>query len=136
MVVVIGGGIICDVLLDVILFWMMNFIYLICLVLVLLWVIFFWKYLIYMYNMFFIFDSIGFVLFIVVGISKMIDLGYVFWVVIIMGIMIGVVGGVICDVFINEILLIFCKEIYVMVCVIGGVIYWGFDCFGVDVVLM
>ena len=36
----------------------------------------------------------------------------------------GAAGGVIRDVFINEIPLIFRKEIYAMACVIGGLVYW------------
>ena len=36
----------------------------------------------------------------------------------------GSAGGVIRDVFINEIPLIFRKEIYAMACVIGGIAYW------------
>ena len=82
--VAIGGGTIRDVLLDVTPFWMTNPIYLICSALALLWVIFFRKHLIHMHNTFFIFDSIGLALFTVVGISKTIDLGYAFWVAIIM----------------------------------------------------
>ena len=133
--VAIGGGTIRDVLLDVTPFWMTNPIYLICSALALLWVIFFRKHLIHMHNTFFIFDSIGLALFTVVGISKTIDLGYAFWVAIIMGTMTGAAGGVIRDVFINEIPLIFRKEIYAMACVIGGVIYWGLDRLGVDAAL-
>jgi len=49
--------------------------------------------------------------------------------------MTGAAGGVIRDVFINEIPLIFRKEIYAMACVIGGVIYWGLDRLGVDAAL-
>lgn len=41
-----------------------------------------------------------------------------------MGSITGAAGGVIRDVFINEIPLIFRKEIYAMACVIGGLFYW------------
>ena len=41
-----------------------------------------------------------------------------------MGSMTGAAGGVIRDVFINEIPLIFRKEIYAMACVVGGIAYW------------
>lgn len=85
-----------------------------------------------MHNTFFLFDSIGLALFTVVGISKTIDLDYPFWVAIIMGTMTGAAGGVLRDVFINEIPLIFRKEIYAMACVIGGVIYWMLHLLGVD----
>ncbi len=120
----IGGGTIRDVLLDVTPAWMLNPIYLICTGLALFWVIAFGRYLIHLNNTFFIFDSIGLALFTVVGVERSISLGYPFWVAIIMGSMTGAAGGVIRDVFINEIPLIFRKEIYAMACVLGGIIYW------------
>ena len=112
----IGGGTIRDVLLDVTPGWMTDPIYLICTGLALFWVIAFGKYLIHMHNTFFLFDSIGLALFTVVGVGKSIALGYPFWVAIIMGSITGAAGGVLRDVFINEIPLIFRKEIYAMAC--------------------
>lgn len=56
--------------------------------------------------------------------GKSLSLGYPFWVAIIMGSMTGAAGGVIRDVFINEIPLIFRKEIYAVACVVGGLVYW------------
>lgn len=41
-----------------------------------------------------------------------------------MGSITGAAGGVLRDIFINEIPLIFRKEIYAMACVIGGLVYW------------
>ena len=117
----IGGGTIRDVLLDVTPGWMTDPIYLICTGLALFWVIAFGKYLIHMHNTFFLFDSIGLALFTVVGVGKSIALGYPFWVAIIMGSITGAAGGVLRDVFINEIPLIFRKEIYAMACVVVGV---------------
>jgi len=131
----IGGGTIRDLLLDVTPFWMTDPIYLICSALALFWVIVFGKYLIHLHNTFFIFDSIGLALFTVVGVGKSISLGYPFWVAIIMGSITGAAGGVIRDVFINEIPLIFRKEIYAIACVIGGLVYWGCDLFGMDQML-
>ncbi|MDR0962401.1 MAG: trimeric intracellular cation channel family protein [Mediterranea sp.] len=129
-VTAIGGGTIRDVLLGVTPGWMTNPIYLICTALALGWVILFGKYLIHLNNTFFIFDSIGLALFTVVGVSKTLSLGYPFWVAIIMGSITGAAGGVIRDVFINEIPLIFRKEIYAVACVLGGIVYtvchyWG-----------
>lgn len=120
----IGGGTIRDLLLDITPFWMTNPMYLICSGLALFWVIVFGKYLIHLNNTFFIFDSIGLALFTVVGVGKTLTLGYPFWVAIIMGGITGAAGGVLRDVFINEIPLIFRKEIYAMACVIGGISYW------------
>lgn len=130
-VTAIGGGTIRDVLLGVTLGWMTDPIYLICTGLALLWVILFGKHLIHLHNTFFIFDSIGLALFTVVGVGKSIVLGYPFWVAIIMGSITGAAGGVIRDVFINEIPLIFRKEIYAMACVVGGTVYWMCDLVGV-----
>ncbi|WP_321480004.1 trimeric intracellular cation channel family protein [uncultured Bacteroides sp.] len=120
----IGGGTIRDLLLGVTPFWMTTPVYIICSALALLWVIFFGKLLIRLHNTFFIFDSIGLALFTVVGVGKTLALGYPFWVAIIMGSITGAAGGVIRDVFINEIPLIFRKEIYAVACVAGGLIYW------------
>ena len=99
---------------------MTNPIYLICTGLALIWVICFGRWLIRLNNTFFIFDTIGLALFTVVGVGKSIALGYPFWVAIIMGSITGAAGGVIRDVFINEIPLIFRKEIYAMACVVGA----------------
>lgn len=130
-VTAIGGGTIRDVLWGVTPGWMTDPIYLICTGLALLWVILFGKHLIHLHNTFFIFDSIGLALFTVVGVGKSIVLGYPFWVAIIMGSITGAAGGVIRDVFINEIPLIFRKEIYAMACVVGGTVYWMCDLVGV-----
>lgn len=123
-VTAIGGGTIRDVLLGVPPGWMTSPVYLICTGLALLWVILFGKYLIHLNNTFFIFDTIGLALFTVVGVGKSIEAGYPFWVAIVMGGVTGAAGGVLRDVFINEIPLIFRKEIYAMACLLGGVFYW------------
>mgnify|MGYP001053549599 CR=1 FL=1 len=121
----IGGGTTRDLMLGLTPFWMHQPSYLIVTGLALLFVIIFGKYVIRLNNTFFIFDSIGLALFTVVGASKSLALGYPFWVAIIMGSITGAAGGVLRDVFINEIPLIFRKEIYAMACVIGGLAYWA-----------
>ena len=134
-VTAIGGGTIRDLLLDVTPFWMTNPIYLVCSALALFWVVLFGKYLIHLNNTFFLFDSIGLALFTVVGVEKTIALGFPFWVAIIMGGITGSAGGVMRDVFINEIPLIFRKEIYALACIIGGIVYWLCNWMGVDLIL-
>ena len=119
----IGGGTIRDLMLDVTPFWMTNSIYLICSALALVGVILFGKFLIRQQNTFFLFDTIGLALFTVVGIEKTLALHFPLWVAIIMGTITGAAGGVIRDVFINEVPLIFRKEIYAIDCVIGGLVY-------------
>ena len=120
----VGGGTLRDLLLDVTPGWMTDPIYLICTALALVFVTVFGRLLIHLNNTFFFFDTIGLALFTVVGVGKSLALGYPFWVAIIMGSMTGAAGGVIRDVFINEIPLIFRKEIYAMACVVGGLAYW------------
>lgn len=119
----IGGGTIRDLLLGITPFWMTDPLYLICSAGALLWVILFGKSLIHLHNTFFIFDSIGLALFTVVGVQKTLGLDYPLWVSIVMGTITGAAGGVIRDVFINEIPLVFRKEIYAMASVIGGMIF-------------
>ena len=119
----VGGGTFRDMMLGTTPFWMTDPVYLLCSGLALLCVILFSKYLIRLNNTFFLFDAIGLALFVVVGIQKTLDFGFPLWVAIIMGTMTGSAGGVIRDVFINEIPLIFRKEIYAMACVIGGVVF-------------
>lgn len=132
LVTAIGGGTIRDLLLDVTPFWMSNTIYLTITALALLWVMVFSKYLVHMNNTFFFFDAIGLALFAVVGIQKTLDAGFPLWVATIMGTMTGAAGGVLRDVFINEIPLIFRKDIYAMACVMGGLTYWVCGWVGAD----
>ena len=120
----IGGGTIRDLLLDVTPAWMTDPMYLICTAFAMFFVILFGKYVIRLNNTFFIFDTIGLALFTIVGFSKAYTLGYPFWIAIIMGSITGAAGGVLRDIFINEIPLIFRKEIYAMACVVGGLVYW------------
>ena len=119
----IGGGTTRD--------WMHQPSYLIVTGLALLFVIIFGKYVIRLNNTFFIFDAIGLGLFTVVGIEKSLVAGFPMWVAIIMGMTTGAVGGVIRDIFINEVPLIFRKDIYAIACILGGLIYFACDFFAV-----
>ena len=122
-VTAIGGGTIRDLLLNLPPFWMSQASYLLCSAVALLFVIIFRRYLVKLDNTFFIFDAIGLALFTVVGIEKTLDLHFPFWVAIIMGAITGTAGGIMRDILINEIPLIFRKEIYALASIIGGVCY-------------
>ena len=76
-------------------------------------------------NTFFIFDAIGLGLFGVVGIEKALAFGFPMWVAIVMGTITGAFGGMIRDILINEVPLIFRKDIYALACVFGGFIYYA-----------
>lgn len=123
MATAIGGGTIRDVMLGVTPFWLTNSIYIICCAISLLWVVLFGKYLIRQQNTLFIFDTIGLALFNVIGVEKALQFGFPYWTAVVMGSITGAGGGVIRDILINEVPLIFRKEIYAMACVAGGVIY-------------
>lgn len=131
----IGGGTTRDLLLGVTPFWMQQPSYLIVTGFALFFVILFSKSLIKLNNTFFIFDAIGLGLFVVVGIEKSLQTGFPFWVAIIMGMITGSVGGIIRDILINEIPLIFRKDIYAIACILGGIIFFICDKLGVNPVL-
>lgn len=120
----IGGGTLRDVMLSQTPFWMMDNVYLIVTALALGIVILFGRYLIRLNNTFFIFDAVGLGLFTVVGIEKTLAGGFPLWVAVIMGTMTGAAGGVLRDILINEVPLIFRREIYALACVFGGVVFW------------
>lgn len=122
-VTAVGGGTVRDVLLNVTPFWMEQPSYLIISGLALLFVIVFRKQTIRLNTPFFIFDTIGLGLFVVVGVVKTIDYGFPMWVAIVMGTITGSFGGMIRDILINEEPLIFRKDIYASACVFGGIAF-------------
>lgn len=122
-VTAIGGGTIRDLLLDVTPFWMLQPSYLIVTGLALIFVILLGKQVIRLSNTFFIFDAIGLGLFVVVGIEKSLAAHFPFWVAVLMGTITGSAGGILRDILINEVPLIFRKDIYALACVVGGLVY-------------
>lgn len=133
-VTAIGGGTIRDLLLDVTPFWMLQPSYLIVTGLALIFVILLGKQVIRLSNTFFIFDAIGLGLFVVVGIEKSLAAHFPFWVAILMGTITGSAGGILRDILINEVPLIFRKDIYALACVVGGLVYLA--CFKLGVLPM
>ena len=123
MATAVGGGTIRDIMLGVPPFWMTNPVYIICCALSLGYVICFGKKIIHQQSTWFIFDTIGLALFNVIGLEKTLNMGYPVWTAIIMGCVTGAAGGIIRDILINEVPLIFRKEIYAMACIAGGIVY-------------
>lgn len=123
-VTAVGGGTIRDLFLGVTPFWMIQPSYAIITFLSLITVIVFKKWIVRLNYTFFIFDAIGLALFTVVGFEKSMNAGNPTWINIIMGCITGAAGGVIRDVLINEVPLIFRKDIYAMACIGGGFFYW------------
>ena len=113
-VTAVGGGTIRDILLNATPFWMTQASYLIISGLALLFVLIFRKSVINLNNTFFIFDAIG------LGLA----FGFPMWVAVIMGTITGAFGGMMRDILINEVPLIFRKDIYALACVFGGIMYY------------
>lgn len=134
--VAIGGGTVRDVMLGVTPFWMTSSLYMSCAVLALLFTVVFSRSLKKLDNAWFVFDTLGLGLFTVAGIQKTLECGHPFWVAIIMGCITGSAGGVMRDVFLNNIPVIFQKEVYATACVAGGFIYWGLALLNISVTWM
>lgn len=124
LVTAIGGGTLRDLLLDVTPFWMLQPHYFIITGVALLAVLLFKERMLKIGRTLFLFDTIGLGLFTVVGITKSMDAGLPVWVCIVMGTITGSVGGVIRDMLLNQVPLLFRKDIYALACVAGGVIYF------------
>ena len=128
----IGGGTLRDVMIDATPFWMTKSIYIICTGIALIVVLIFKKYLVRLNNTWFIFDTFGLAFFTVAGIQKSLMYGFPFWVAIIMGCITGAAGGIVRDVLINEIPLIFRKEIYALASIAGGLLFLLLSIVGVS----
>jgi len=124
LVTAIGGGTLRDLLLDATPFWMLEGKYFLTTGVALIATLLFKDKLFKWGSTLFLFDTIGLGLFTIVGITKSIDAGLPFWVCIIMGTITGSVGGVIRDVLLNEVPLLFRKDIYALACVAGGGVYF------------
>lgn len=122
-VTAIGGGTIRDLFIGVTPFWMLNPIYLWATLLAMLFVVIFKNKVIKLHYTVFLFDSIGLGLFVVVGAEKTLGMGFAPWVAIIMGVITGSFGGMLRDVMVMQIPLIFRKEIYALACVVGGLFF-------------
>ena len=112
----IGGGTIRDIMLGLPIFWMRNPFYLIISALALVYGILQHRYksTSKQRKTILLFDTLGLALFTIVGIQKTEQLGFPFWTAIIMGTITGAAGGVMRDVLVGTVPLIFRKEIYAM----------------------
>ena len=72
----------------------------------------------------FLFDTIGLGIFTIIGIEKGIEINLHPIICIILGTMTACFGGVVRDILCNEIPVIFRKEIYATICILGGILYF------------
>lgn len=116
----VGGGTVRDLLLDIPVFWMHDL--LTCAVILITSIIsMIFKSLEKNFKVtLFIFDSFGLGLFTIIGIQKGLNADIHPLICIVLGTITGCFGGIIRDILLNRIPLIFRKEIYATACIVGG----------------
>ncbi|MBE9488554.1 MAG: trimeric intracellular cation channel family protein [Bacteroidetes bacterium] len=119
----IGGGTVRDLLIQKEVFWLTSPSYFLCTLIGMFMVIVFKRIVIKLDYTFFIFDAAGLGLFTLTGIVVTLDAGYSMFMAIIMGTITGSVGGIIRDVLINELPLVFREDIYATASIAGGLIF-------------
>jgi len=79
----------------------------------------------------FLFDTLGIAFFTVLGVEKSLSLGVRPEIAAIMGMFSAVMGGVIRDTLVNEIPILFRKEVYASACLAGAILYLVLNYYGV-----
>ncbi|MCM1310052.1 MAG: trimeric intracellular cation channel family protein [Bacteroides sp.] len=128
LVTALGGGTLRDAILCQPAFWVADFRFFLAYFLVtllgLILVVVFRDKLVRRERMLLIFDAIGLAMFTVIGIEKALDRDCAMGVCITMGMLTGAFGGVLRDILLNRVPLIFRKDIYAMASLLGGIVYW------------
>jgi len=123
-VTAIGGGTLRDLILDLHpLVWIDNYLYLIVIMLGALVAFIAREELQKLRKTLFLFDTLGIAFFTVVGLSKALTTEINIAAAVLMGMLSAVAGGLIRDTLINEIPLIFRKELYATACFLGAIVY-------------
>jgi uncharacterized membrane protein YeiH len=132
-VTAVGGGTLRDLLIGIKpVGWLNAPLHLLIIVLTVLLAIIFVKQLKYVRKSLFLFDTIGIGLYTMVGIEKGLAAELSPVMCIALGTITASFGGVIRDILCNEIPVIFRKEIYATVCILGGLVYFLVIQFPVD----
>lgn len=124
-VTAMGGGMLRDMLIgNTPVVWMKDLTYLFIIALGTVTAIIFRKKLMYLRKSLFLFDTIGLGIFTIIGIEKGIEAGLHPVVCITLGTMTACFGGVVRDILCNDIPVIFRKEIYATICILGGIVFF------------
>lgn len=128
-----GGGTIRDsVLGSTPTFWVIDMWYLIVISIAVLLTFCFKEYIMGLKKTLFLFDTIGIGVFTIIGFEKTVALGFNPIIGILMGVVSAVFGGVLRDTFVNDLPIIFRKEIYATACIVGALMYILLSYFSVD----
>lgn len=135
-VTAVGGGTIRDLLIGATpVGWMGNIMYLYIILLGVIITFLFKGIVRKLRKALFLFDTIGIGVFTVLGVKKALLVGIDPPIAVMMGMFSAVLGGVLRDMLLNEIPLIFQKEIYAMACILGGVLFVILQHFGLSLEL-
>lgn len=122
----VGGGTLRDILIGKTpVSWMLNMTFVYVIFGATLVAILFKSYLKYVKRSLFLFDSIGIALYTIAGVQIATVVGLHPVVCVVLGTISACFGGVLRDILCNEIPVIFHKEIYATVCILGGSVYLG-----------
>ncbi len=127
----LGGGTLRDILLDIQPFWMSSPDYVLVTLSAVFAVFLFGRRWLLGQVTWFIFDTIAISVFMIIGLEKALMYGQPEWVAVIMGVITAAFGGVMRDICINEVPLIFRKELYALACAAGGIVFLGLDWIGI-----
>jgi uncharacterized membrane protein YeiH len=131
-VTAVGGGTLRDMILGIRPTWVVDGNYLIAITIGVIIAISFKYYILKYRRTFFLFDTLGIALYTVVGVQKALLFNVAPLAAIIMGMFSAVMGGVIRDTLINEVPLIFKKEIYATACLSGASVFVLLKLFHMD----
>ncbi len=132
-VTAIGGGTLRDILIgNLPVSWMRNETATIVIFSSAIATLFFGRYLRHLTTTLFLFDALGLGLFTIVGIKLGMEKQFSMGICIALGAITACFGGVVRDVLLNHIPLLFRKEIYAMACIAGGLVYFGLLKLSVD----
>lgn len=123
-VTAIGGGTLRDLLIGAPVAWLHNMVYIYVILATVVFAIIFKAKLVYISETLSFFDTIGLAAFTLIGLEKALEAGFDPIICIITGTMTGCFGGVIRDILLNKIPVIFHEEIYATACIIGGLSYF------------
>lgn len=124
-VTAIGGGTLRDILIgNLPVSWLRNETATIVIFAAAILTMLFSKYILHLSKALFLFDAMGLGLFTIIGLELAIQKDFSIGICIAIGTITACFGGVIRDVLLNNVPLLFHKEIYAMACVAGGLLYF------------
>lgn len=79
-----------------------------------------------------VFDTIGIGLYTILGMQKALSFAVNDWAAMLLGVMSAIFGGVIRDTLVNDLPLIFDRQVYATACLAGAILYWIGRSVGID----